>query len=147
MSKLTRITPEAFEIANAYLESNGSAEEVAQQYSLPLHEVVSILQTPEIKRYLDGIYLDLGYRNRSKIGQVMDMMIEAKLEEAEESGIYSSKDLLEILQVAHKMRMDEIKAQQGRVPSTAVQINETNNYGDSAYGKLMEKLMGPTNGN
>lgn len=71
----------------------------------------------------------------------MDKLIEAKLEEAEESGIYSSKDLLEILQAAHKMRMDEIKATQGRVPSTAVQINETNNFGDSAYGKLMEKLM------
>ena len=73
----------------------------------------------------------------------------AKLEEAEESGVYSSKDLADLLQMAHKMRMDEIKAQadlakaeSGNIKNqTNVQINEAVPFGQGNYGKLMEKLL------
>ena len=53
----------------------------------------------------------MGYRNKNNIASVLDEMIQSKLEEAQESGVYSSKDLADLLQMAHKMRMDEIKAQ------------------------------------
>ena len=149
MSELVRLTPEGFDIANAYVQTGGSVEEVAQMLQIPRHEVVAVLQKPDVKKYLDGVYLDLGYRNRNKLGAVLDRMIEAKLEEAEESGVFTSKDLLELLQFAHKMRMDEIKAQGGQV-TTAVQINhsgDANHFGDTAYGKLMEKLLNGNNRN
>lgn len=141
MSKeITKITPEGFDVANAFL-IYGDVGTTADQLQLPLYEVVKVLQTAEVKRYLDGIYLDQGYRNRDKIGQIMDKIIESKLKEAEESEIWSSKDLIEILQVQHKMRMDEIKAakEASNVPGVAVQVN--NQFGDSNYGKLMEKLI------
>jgi hypothetical protein len=138
--EITKITPEGFDIANAFL-LYGSVENTAEQLQIPRHEVVKIIQTPEVKRYLDGVYLDQGYRNRDKIGALLDKMIEAKIEEAEESGIYTSKDLLELLQTAHKMRMEEIKiAKENNVPGVAVQVNNT--FGDSNYGKLMSKLVG-----
>jgi hypothetical protein len=142
MSELVKLGPEHFDVANGYL-AYGSIEDTAEQLQLPRYEVVKILQMPEVKRYLDGVWLDMGYRNRDKIGRLMDRLIEAKLADAEETGIYTSKDLLEILALQHKMRMDEIKAQQAIEESknkvgTAVQIN--NQFGDSNYGKLMEKL-------
>ena len=55
--------------------------------------------------------------------------------------------------MAHKMRMDEIKAQaelekaqSGNIKNqTNVQINESIPFGQGNYGKLMEKLLsGPT---
>jgi molybdenum cofactor biosynthesis enzyme len=76
-------------------------------------------------------------------------MIASKLEEAQESGVYSSKDLADLLQMAHKMRMDEIKAQteftkaeSSNIKSqTNVQINESVPFGQGNYGSLMEKLL------
>lgn len=139
MTDIVKITPEGFDIANAFL-TYGTVEDTADQLQIPRHEVVKVLQQAEVKRYLDGIYLDQGYRNRDKIGKLLDTMIESKLREAEESEVYTSKDLLELLQVAHKMRMDEIKmAKENNVPGVAVQVNNT--FGDSNYGRLMDKLI------
>ena len=136
---VVKITPEGFDIANAFL-LYGTAQDTAEQLQIPLHEVVKIIQSTEVKRYLDGVYLDQGYRNRDKIGALLDKMIESKIKEAEETEIYTSKDLLELLQTAHKMRMEEIKmTKENNVPGVAVQVNNT--FGDSNYGRLMEKLI------
>ena len=59
------------------------------------------------------------------------------------------KDLADLLQMAHKMRMDEIKAQteftkaeSSNIKSqTNVQINESVPFGQGNYGSLMEKLL------
>lgn len=138
MNALTPLTPESFDIANAWIQF-GSVDETALQLQIPRHEVVKELQRPEVQKYLDGIYLDMGYRNRDKLGALMDKVIEAKLLEAEETGIYSNKDLVEILTLAHKMRMDEIKAQKAS-PDNTTNVNIAN-FGGGAYGDLMEKLM------
>ena len=102
----------------------------------------------EIKAYIDQVYLDTGYRNRFKLANTLDDIIERKLEEADESQIYSNKDLADLIQMAHKMRMDEIKAmaelekaKTSNIKSqTNVQINELP-FGQGNYGKLMEKLL------
>ena len=36
----------------------------------------------------------MGYRNKNNIATVLDEMIQSKLEEAQESGVYSNKDLV-----------------------------------------------------
>lgn len=138
MNNITKITPEGFDIANAFLEY-GSAETVAQMLQIPLHEVVSTLTRRDVKDYLDGVYLDQGYRNRDKLGKLMDEIIDAKIEEARETEVYTSKDLLEVIALVHKMRMDEIKLTQKQEIGTNVNIA---NFGEGNYGKLMEKLMG-----
>jgi molybdenum cofactor biosynthesis enzyme len=94
----------------------------------------------------------MGYRNRNNIAGVLDEMIASKLEEAQESGVYSGKDLADLLSMAHKMRMDEIKAQTELAKAEAgsiktqnnVQINSEVPFGQGNYGKLMEKLLGST---
>lgn len=151
MSKeLTTISPEGLEIANCYLQY-GNIRAVSDYMSLPEQTVSEYLNTREVKKYIDTVYLDMGYRNRNNIASLLDEMIASKLEEARESGLYSSKDLADLLQMAHKMRMDEIKAQnetekvaQGSVRNqTNVQINnEGLPFGSGNYGKLMDKLLG-----
>jgi hypothetical protein len=147
MSKeIVKISPEGVEIANAYLEM-GNIAGVCSMLAVSRDKVVSLLNTREVKKYIDTVYLDTGYRNRTNIGGLLDHMIKSKLEEAEESGVYSSKDLADLLQMAHKMRIEEIKLQQAGDKEetiknqTNVQINEALPFGQGNYGKLLEKLV------
>lgn len=128
------LTPECLDIANAYL-TYGSAKDTAEQLGIPEYQVVQLLERKDVKDYITGVYLDRGYRNKHKIGEVLDRMIQSKLEEAEESGMYTSRDLLELLKFAHQMRMDEIKNDQ-----TGPTVNIAN-FGQGNYGQLMERLL------
>lgn len=150
MSKeISTITPEGLEVANSYLQF-GNIRAVTEYIGVSEDKVVELLNNREVKKYIDTVYLDLGYRNRNNIASLLDEMIESKLEEAKETGVYSSKDLADLLQMAHKMRMDEIKAQADLLKAenansirnqTNVQINEGLPFGQGNYGKLMEKLL------
>lgn len=136
MTDLVALSPEQIDIANAYLQF-GSAKETAYQLQVPEFEVIKILERSDVKDYITGVYLDRGYRNRNKLGALLDRIIDSKVAEAEESEVYSNKDLLEILKFAHQIRMDEQKLLQKEGPSTQVNIA---NIGDN-YGKLIETLM------
>ena len=152
MKEITKISPEGLEIANAYLEK-GSLKAVCADLQLRPDDVQEILNKREVKAYIDQVYLDQGYRNRFRLSQVLDDIIDEKLSEAQESGMFSNKDLADLLQMAHKMRMDELKiqvdlekAQASNIRSqTNVQINELP-FGQGNYGKLMEKLLGNSKG-
>ena len=146
--EITTISPEGLEVANSYLQF-GNIRGVVEELGVQENKVVEILNKREVKKYIDTVYLDIGYRNKNNIASLLDEMIANKLEEAQVSGVYSSKDLADLLQMAHKMRMDEIKAQtelekaQGTQVKnqTNVQINEGLPFGQGNYGKLMEKLI------
>ena len=144
----TRISPEGLEIANAYLEL-GNVPAVSARLNVAEQDVSEFLAKREVKSYIDTVYLDTGYRNRFKLGSVLDDLIERKLEEAEETEMYSNKDLADLLQMAHKMRMDELKAQAEMEKAKASQIKTQNNvqinaevpFGQGNYGELMKKLL------
>jgi len=146
--EVTTISPEGMEVANSYL-TLGNIRGVCQDLRVDEKKVVDILNRREVKKYIDTVYLDTGYRNKNNIGSLLDEMIQSKLNEAEESGVYSSKDLADLLQMAHKMRMDEMKAQaefdkastSGIKNQTNVQINDGVPFGQGNYGKLMDKLI------
>ena len=147
--EVTTISPEGLEVANAYLQF-GNIRAVCEMLADPENQVVELLNKREVKKYIDTVYLDMGYRNKNNIATVLDEMIQSKLEEAQETGVYSSKDLADLLQMAHKMRMDEIKAQAELLKAettnirnqTNVQINDAAlPFGQGNYGKLMEKLV------
>ena len=104
----------------------------------------------EVRAYVDQVYLDTGYRNRFKLAETLDTLIDAKLAEAEESEVYSNKDLADLIQMAHKVRMDEIKAQtelekakaQTVKNQTNIQVNSAEMpFGQGNYGELMKKLL------
>ncbi len=143
----TRMSPEGLEIANAYLEY-GSITETSRALAVDEDTVADWLGKREIKSYIDQVYLDLGYRNRFKLGNVLDKIIEQKLEEAEESEVYTNKDIVDLLQLAHKMRMDEMKAQAEYEKAKSSSIKTQNNvqinaegFGTGNYGELMKKLL------
>ena len=151
--ELTTISPEGLEVANSYL-TFGNIRAVVEQLGVQENKVVELLNKREVKKYIDTVYLDMGYRNKNNIATLLDEMIESKLDEAKESGVYSNKDLADLLQMAHKMRMDEIKAQAelqkaeaSNVRSqTNIQVNEGLPFGQGNYGKLMEKLLKDVDG-
>ena len=151
--ELTTISPEGLEVANSFL-TFGNIRAVVEQLGVQENKVVELLNKREVKKYIDTVYLDMGYRNKNNIASLLDEMIGSKLDEAKESGVYSNKDLADLLQMAHKMRMDEIKAQAelqkaeaSNVRSqTNIQVNEGVPFGQGNYGKLMEKLLKDVDG-
>jgi len=146
-NEVVKMSPEGLEVANSYLQC-GSAQKVATLLALDESTVTDILNKREVKQYIDQVYLDTGYRNRFKLAEALDTLIEEKFEEAKETEIYTQKDLADLLSLAHKMRMDELKAQADLEKARAapiksqtnVQINELP-FGQGNYGKLMEKLL------
>ena len=151
--ELTTISPEGLEVANSYL-TFGNIRAVVEQLGVAENKVVELFNKREVKKYIDTVYLDMGYRNKNNIATLLDEMIESKLDEAKESGVYSNKDLADLLQMAHKMRMDEIKAQAELQKAEAtsvksqtnIQVNEGVPFGQGNYGKLMEKLLKDVDG-
>lgn len=148
MHEVIQISPEGLEIAQVYLKTQ-SIEAAARELNLSPVIVQQYLEKAEVKNFVNDVYLNSGYRNRFKIAELMDQIIEKKLEELQEAEIGSSKDILEILTLAHKMRMDEINAQakleaakaQTVKSQTNIQINSAAPYGDQNYGKLLDKLL------
>ena len=127
---MLKIQPENLEIANMYIEL-GASDKVATRLRVPKIKVDEILDKPEVKRYIDNVYLETGYRNRFRIAEVLDEMIENKINT---TGVTSEKDLLDLLKFAHQLRTQEQKVEK----QTNVQINE---FGPgSNYSDLIKRL-------
>lgn len=133
MSKIT-VLPENLTVANTYLET-GDLALTAARHDLTQEMVTRALNDPETRRYIDNVYLDSGYRNRFKLGRLLDDLIESKIAEMEDE-LYTKADLLELLKFANQLRQDELKATNPR--QTNVQIND---FGGQNYASLMERLM------
>lgn len=134
-NEIAVISPEGMEIAHVYLTNKHDVQATADAMGLPLEQVFKILEKKETQRYIDRIFNESGFRNRDKLGSVWDEIIAAKLEEMDDTGMGSSKDIVEILEKAHKFAMDQmkmqielIKAQQGAGPAIQVNNNTQNNY-------------------
>ena len=143
---LIPISPEGLEIAKTYLETQDIAT-TAVRLGIDQLQVTQYLEKPEVKNYVDQVYLNAGYRNRFRLAEVMDQIIERKLGELNEADIGSSKDILDILQFAHKLRMDELAAQTKLEAARASNVKQQTNiqinspFGDTNYGKLLDSLL------
>lgn len=147
---LVPISPEGLEIAKVYLETQDISR-TATRLGIDQLQVAQYLEKPEVKNYVDQVYLNAGYRNRFKLAEIMDQIVERKLTELNEAEVGSSKDILEILQFAHKMRMDELAAQTKLEAARASQVKQQTNiqinspYGDTNYGRLLDQLLNADN--
>ena len=147
---LVPISPEGLEIAKTYLETQDISR-TATRLGIDQLQVAQYLEKPEVKNYVDQVYLNAGYRNRFKLAEIMDQIVERKLTELNEAEVGSSKDILEILQFAHKMRMDELAAQTKLEAARASQVKSQTNipinspFGDSNYGRLLDQLLNADN--
>jgi hypothetical protein len=146
-AETVRISPEALEVANAYLQLN-DARAVAQELDLDPEVVTNLLAKREVKSYIDSVFFDSGYNNRFLMRRAMDALIKQKFSELEESQTGSTKDIAELLQMSHKMSMDlmdrEIqlaKAQQAVGPQKQVNVQITDALDGSKYSQLVQRLI------
>jgi hypothetical protein len=146
-AETVKISPEALEIANAYLQLQ-DARKVASELDVSQELVVTTLARREVRGYIDQVFFDTGYNNKFLMRRAMDALIQQKFQELEESGVGSSKDIAELLAMSHKMSMDlldrEIQLEKLRSATSAPQkqVNVQINEGDgSKYGQLIHKLI------
>jgi hypothetical protein len=146
-AETVRISPEALEVANAYLQLN-DARQVAQELDLDPEVVTNLLAKREVKSYIDSVFFDSGYNNRFLMRRAMDALIKQKFSELEESQTGSTKDIAELLQMSHKMSMDlmdrEIqlaKAQQAVGPQKQVNVQINDALDGSKYSQLVQRLI------
>jgi DNA-binding CsgD family transcriptional regulator len=146
-AETVRISPEALEVANAYLQLN-DARAVAQELDLDPETVTNLLARREVKTYIDSVFFDSGYNNRFLMRRAMDALIKQKFQELEESQTGSTKDIAELLQMSHKMSMDlldrEIQLEKARVatgPQKQVNVQINEGLDGSKYSQLVQKLI------
>ena len=138
----SQVAPEDLEVLNAYLVCT-NINETVRETGLPKDRVVAILNKREVKQVIDTVFLEQGYMNRFRMRDILDEIIESKLEEARETEEYTNKDLVDILALVHKISNDERKLQNEReklskpTNQTNVQIND---YGQN-YGNLLERIL------
>ncbi len=141
------ISPEALEIANCYLQ-NQDIQQVSALLDISAHIITKTLAKREVKAYIDNVFMNVGYNNQFMMRAVMDAVIKQKLQDLHEAGTGSSKDILEILALSHKMSMEYLskqiemeKLKEASVKSQVnVQINEGGGDG-TKYGKLIQDLI------
>jgi len=148
---ITIISPEGLEIAHCYLQNGSDSAKTAELMNIDISEVDRYLCKREVRGYIDRLFNEAGFRNRDKMAQVWDEILKQKLEEMDDTGMGSSKDVVEILEKMHKFNMDQMAMQLKvleleKAKEPAVVVNTQNNYGGSNYNSLLEKIMnGKTN--
>lgn len=117
------LDPQHLLIANELLTGK-SVHQIAEEFSISPDRVTSICDRAETKRYIDAVIMSQGYMHRSRRLQIINRVIDEKLAEAAETGMYSKRDLLDWIKLLNEMDRDN----KPKGPSTAVQINQNNNY-------------------
>ena len=124
------LDPVVLALANDYLSGKG-VDEIAEEYGLPEDRVTAVIEKKEVKSYIDSVFATQGYLNRIKRINLINSVIDQKIQEAVETGIYSKKDLLDWMKHLHEVETALKPKSTG--PAVAVQINN--------YDKLMKDLM------
>jgi hypothetical protein len=126
-----QLDPVLLSIANDFLQGK-DIETMAEDYGLPADRITSVIEKKEVKTYIDNVYLTQGYLSRVKRLNIINKVIDQKLEDALETGIYSKKDLLEWMKLLGDMETQTKPKTVG--PQVAIQVNN--------YEKLMKDLAG-----
>lgn len=133
-----RLNPEALAFVEVYM-SNLSLDETAQELQISKEDAAGYLKQKEVQRFMDTIFIEQGYMNRFKLTGLLETVIQSKLEEAEETGVYTGKDLIEILQFMYKIQSDHVKREEEKSPSKQTNV-QVNNYGDN-LGSLIDRIV------
>jgi hypothetical protein len=118
------LDPQHLLVANELL-CGKSIPSIAETTGLSTDQVTAIVERSEIRRYVDAVYMSQGYLNRVRRMQIINRVVDEKLAEAAETGVWSKRDLLDWM----KLLNDMDKESRPKAPTTAVQVNhQTNNY-------------------
>lgn len=118
------VDPKHLILANELL-SGKSITQISEEYGLTSDQVTAVVERGEVKRYIDSVYMSQGYLHRSRRMRIINEVIDEKLAEARDTGVFSKRDLLDWLKLLNDMEKDV----RPKNPTTAVQVNnQTNNY-------------------
>lgn len=117
------LDPQHLLIANELLTGK-SVPQIAEDFGISPDRVTAICDRADTKRYVDSVIMSQGYMHRSRRLQIINRVIDEKLAEAAETGMYSKRDLLDWIKLLNEMDRDN----KPKTPTTAVQINQNNNY-------------------
>lgn len=145
------ISPEALEVANTYLQFQ-NLNKTAEVLGYSPDQISELLDRREVRAYIDAVFLDVGFNNRFRMREVMDTIIQKKLQELDEAEVGSSKDIADLLALSHKMTMEvldkQIQLEKVRSASKVqTQVNmQVNEFGGDGtkYGSLISKLLSST---
>ena len=125
------LDPVVLALANDYLSGKGVTA-LADEYGISEDRVTSVIEKKEVKNYIASVFATQGYLNRITRINLINQVIDQKIQEAVETGIYSKKDLLDWMKHLQEVETSlKPKAAQG--PQVAIQVNN--------YDKLMKDLM------
>ena len=124
------LDPVVLAIANDYLAGK-SVEEISDEYAVSQDRITSVIEKKEVQAYIDNVFATQGYLNRVKRINLINQVIDQKIQDAVETGVYSKKDLLDWMKHLHDIEVGMKPKPTG--PQVAVQINN--------YDKLMKDLM------
>jgi hypothetical protein len=124
------LDPVILAIANDYL-SGKSIDTIADEYNISADRVTSVIDKREVKAYVDNVMATQGYLNRVRRIALINSVIDQKVQEAVETGIYSKKDLLDWMK--HLSEVEATLKPQQKGPAVAIQVNN--------YDRLMKDLL------
>ena len=139
-----KISPEGLKIAEAYLANGSSIVKTAEALDMRAADIEMMLKKNEVSSFINRVYYESGFRNRDKIASVMDTIIAAKLEEMDDTGLGSEKDIVDIMKITHDMKMQEIKMEIALMEARkkAEPASQTNIQINTGYDALIQKLGG-----
>lgn len=139
------VSPEAITVMNTYLQNGCSMKETAVQLNMPIENVSQFLSQRPVKALLDQQFQEQGFRNRDRMFGLLDEIINAKIEEMEETGMLPDMDIVTLLEKQHKMKMQELQMSMKLQETTnLIQNNNTTNIqinGGENYNALLDKII------
>lgn len=124
------LDPVVLAIANDYL-SGKSIDTIANEYGISADRVTTVIEKREVKAYVDNVFATQGYLNRVRRIALINAVIDQKVQDAVETGIYSKKDLLDWMK--HLAEVEAALKPQVKGPAVAIQVNN--------YDRLMKDLL------
>jgi len=124
------IDPVMLSIANDVLAGK-AVPDIAESVGIGVDLVAQILEKKEVKSYMDTVMFNQGYANRSKRLALINTVIEGKIQDALETGVWSKKDLLDWLK--HLNDLEAAMRPKEKGPLVALQVNN--------YDTLMKDLL------
>ena len=128
-----KLDPVLLAISNDYLDGR-DLDKISEEYGVTQDRVAAVLEKDDVKKYIDNVYVTQGYLNRVRRMKLVNQVIEQKVQDALESGVWSKRDLLDWMK--HLNDLEETAKPKKQSPQVAIQVNN--------YDKLMKDLF---NGN
>lgn len=139
-----QLAPEDEKALELYVACH-DAEEVARKTGRTRTQIVALVNSPVAKQLQATLAQEQAVKVNSRMGALLDQVINMKLDEMQESEMGSEKDIADLITTRYKMEIELLKAQtaankvNGPAKQNNIQINN-NGSGDPMLDALMKEV-------